>query len=99
MTQTLEYAAPAMAIAMRHRLGLRTNTLCFDVRLGCSSFLFGLSLVYSFVHYRLSPMLLRNGDVASRMGAPDDRTITLLMGDAGAAALIERRATESFFQL
>jgi 3-oxoacyl-[acyl-carrier-protein] synthase-3 len=33
------------------------------------------------------------------MVAKDDRAITPIMGDAGAAVLIERRATESVFQL
>ena len=99
VTQTPDYAAPSTAIAMQHRLGMRTDTLCFDVRLGCSGFVYGLSLAYSFVQSGLSRVLLCVGDVASRMVAPDDRTITPLMGDAGAAALIERRPTESFFQL
>ena len=33
------------------------------------------------------------------MVATGDRSITPIMGDAGAAALIERRPSESFFQL
>ena len=99
VTQTPDYAAPSTAIAMQHRLGMRTDTLCFDIRLGCSGFIYGLSAAYSFVQSGLSRVLLCVGDVASRMVAPDDRTITPLMGDAGAAVLIERRVSESHFQL
>lgn len=99
VTQTPDYASPSTAIAMQHRLGMRTDTLCFDVRLGCSGFVYGLSVAYSFVQSGLNRVLLCVGDVASRMVAPDDRSITPLMGDAGAAALIERRPSESHFQL
>ena len=84
---------------MQHRLGMRTDTLCFDVRLGCSGFVHGLSIAYSLVQSGLSRVLLCVGDVASRMVATDDRSITPIMGDAGAAAIIERRETESVFQL
>ncbi len=78
---------------------MRTDTLCFDMRLGCSGFVYGLSVAYSLVESGLKRILLCVGDVASRMVARDDRSITPIMGDAGAAILVERRATESVFQL
>lgn len=99
VTQTPDYASPSTAIALQHRLGMRTDTLCFDVRLGCSGFVYGLSVAYAFVEAGLSRVLLCVGDVASRMVATDDKAITPIMGDAGAAALVERRETESAFQL
>lgn len=99
VTQTPDYSSPSTAIAMQHRLGMRTDTLCFDVRLGCSGFVYGLSIAYSLVQSGLGRVLLCVGDVASRMVAKDDRAITPIMGDAGAAILVERRASESVFQL
>ena len=99
VTQTPDYSSPATSIAMQHRLGLRTDTLCFDVRLGCSGFVYGLSIAYSLVQSGLGRVLLCVGDVASRMVAGDDRAITPIMGDAGAAILVERRASESVFRL
>jgi 3-oxoacyl-[acyl-carrier-protein] synthase III len=99
VTQTPDYSSPSTAIGLQHRLGLRTDTLCFDMRLGCSGFVYGLSVAYSLVESGLKRVLLCVGDVASRMVARDDRAITPIMGDAGAAVLVERRATESVFQL
>ena len=93
------YSSPSTAIGLQHRLGMRTDTLCFDMRLGCSGFVYGLSVAYSLVESGLTRILLCVGDVASRMVAPDDRAITPIMGDAGAAVLVERRETESVFQL
>ena len=99
VTQTPDYSSPSTAIGLQHRLGMRTDTLCFDMRLGCSGFVYGLSVAYSLVESGLTRILLCVGDVASRMVAPDDRAITPIMGDAGAAVLVERRETESVFQL
>ncbi|MBA9065708.1 MULTISPECIES: 3-oxoacyl-[acyl-carrier-protein] synthase III C-terminal domain-containing protein [Methylobacterium] len=99
VTQTPDYSSPSTAISLQHRLGLRTDTLCFDMRLGCSGFVYGLSVAYSLVESGLSRVLLCVGDVASRMVAADDRAITPIMGDAGAAVLVERRDTDSVFQL
>ncbi|TXN75951.1 ketoacyl-ACP synthase III [Methylobacterium sp. WL18] len=99
VTQTPDYSSPSTAIAMQHRLGMRTDTLCFDVSLGCSGFVYGLSIAYSLVQSGLNRVLLCVGDVSSRMVARDDRAITPIMGDAGAAALVERREAESVFQL
>ncbi|WP_345821096.1 ketoacyl-ACP synthase III [Methylobacterium fujisawaense] len=99
VTQTPDYSSPSTSIAMQHRLGMRTDTLCFDIRLGCSGFVYGLSVAYSLVESSLNRVLLCVGDVASRMVATGDRSITPIMGDAGAAVLIERRESESVFQL
>lgn len=99
VTQTPDYSSPSTAIGMQHRLGMRTDTLCFDMRLGCSGFVYGLSVAYSLVESGLTRVLLCVGDVASRMVATNDRSITPIMGDAGAAVLVERRETESVFQL
>ena len=99
VTQTPDYSSPSTAIGMQHRLGMRTDTLCFDMRLGCSGFVYGLSVAYSLVESGLSRVLLCCGDVASRMVATNDRSITPIMGDAGAAILVERQETESVFQL
>ena len=99
VTQTPDFSSPSTAIGMQHRLGLRTDTVCFDVRLGCSGFVYGLSIAYSLVQSGLERILLCVGDVASRMVARHDRAITPIMGDAGAAALIERRPSDSVFQL
>ncbi|MCJ2064298.1 ketoacyl-ACP synthase III [Methylobacterium sp. J-088] len=99
VTQTPDYSSPSTSIGMQHRLGMRTDTLCFDMRLGCSGFVYGLSVASSLVESGLNRVLLCIGDVASRMVATGDRSITPIMGDAGAAVLIERRESESFFQL
>lgn len=99
VSQTPDYSAPSTAISMQNRLGLPVTAMSFDMRLGCSGFVYGLSVAFSLVESGLDRILLCVGDVASRLVPMDDHSITPLMGDAGSAILIERDCSKSFFQL
>ena len=99
VTQTPDFSSPSTAISLQHRLGMRTSTACFDIRLGCSGFVYGLAVAAGLVESGLERLLLCVGDVASRMVPTDNHAITPLMGDAGAAILIERRPGSMKFQL
>lgn len=99
VTQSPDYAAPSSAVALQHKLGLPVTSMAFDMRLGCSGFVYGLSVAYSLVEAGLESVLLCVGDVASRMVDQNDHAIAPIMGDAGAAILVRRGSSESFFQL
>ena len=99
VSQSPDYAAPSTAISMQNRLGLPISVMAFDMRLGCSGFIYGLSVAFSLVESGLERVLLCVGDVASRLVATNDHSITPIMGDAGSAILIERDQSRSFFQL
>ncbi len=99
VTQTPDYSSPSTAIRLQHQLGMRVDTACFDMRLGCSGFVYGLAMASSLVESGLRRVLLCVGDVASRMVPLDNHAITPLMGDAGAAIMIERKPGFARFQL
>lgn len=99
VTQTPDYSAPASAIELQHRLGLPITSMAFDVGLGCSGFVYGLAIAYSLVEAGLDRVLLATGDVASRFVDSTDHVVAPIMGDAGAVALVERRPSESVFEL
>lgn len=98
-TQTPDHAAPSSAIVLQHRLGLPITSMAFDMRLGCSGFVYGLAVAFSLVESGLERVLLCVGDVASKFVDPADHTIAPIMGDAGSAILIERGDSKSWFQL
>ncbi len=98
VTQTPDYAAPATAISLQTRLGLPVTSMAFDVRLGCSGFVYGLGMASSLVESGLQRVLLCVGDVASKLVDPTHHSVAPIMGDAGAAILIERRPAQSCFQ-
>jgi 3-oxoacyl-[acyl-carrier-protein] synthase-3 len=99
VTQSPDYAAPASAMMIQHRLGIPVTSMAFDIRLGCSGYLYGLSVAYSLIEAGLPRLLVCVGDVASRFVDATDHSIAPLMGDAGTATIVERRATPSHFQL
>jgi 3-oxoacyl-[acyl-carrier-protein] synthase-3 len=99
VSQSPDYAAPSTATSMQNRLGLPVTAMAFDMRLGCSGFIYGLNVAFSLVESGLERVLLCVGDVASRLVATNDHSITPIMGDAGSAILIERDQSKSFFQL
>ena len=99
VTQTPNYASPSTAIRLQCELGLPIESTCFDLRLGCSGFVYGLATAFSLLNSGLARVLLCVGDVASRMVPRADHTITPLMGDAGSAILLERAPGRSRFSL
>jgi 3-oxoacyl-[acyl-carrier-protein] synthase-3 len=99
VSQTPDFSSPATAISLQNRLGMKKNSMCFDIRLGCSGFVYGLSTAFSYIDAGLEAVLLCVGDVASKIVKSNDHTVAPLMGDAGSAILIRRRPSESFFTL
>lgn len=102
VSQTPDYRMPATSILLQNRLGLPMSTIAFDVNLGCSGFLYGLSIVYSFMQKNgLHKALLLDGETRSKVYSPKDRRSAFIFGDAGVAALIEydERFGNSHFSL
>ncbi len=102
VSQTPDYRMPATSILLQERLKLPMSTIAFDVNLGCSGFLYGLSIVYSFMEKQgFRKALLLDGETRSKVYSPKDRQAAFIFGDAGVAALIERdeKYGESHFSL
>lgn len=102
ISQTPDYRMPATSVTLQHRLGLPNNTIAFDINLGCSAFIYGLSVVYGMMERsNLKKALLLDGETRSKVYSPRDRRSAFLFGDGGVAALIERdlRFGKSTFSL
>ena len=91
ISQTPDYRMPATSCTLQHRLELPNSTIAFDITLGCSAFLYGLSVVYGMMEKSgLRKALLLDGETRSKVYSPRDRRSAFLFGDGGVAALIER---------
>ena len=91
ISQTPDYRMPATSVTLQHRLGLPHSTIAFDINLGCSAFMYGLSVVYGMMERSgLRKALLLDGETRSKVYSPRDRRSAFLFGDGGVAALIER---------
>lgn len=102
VSQTPDYRMPATAVLLQDRLGLSKHTMAFDLSLGCSAFVYALSVVFSLVQQgTIRNALLLDGETRSRAYYPKDRRVAFLFGDGGVAALIEKNEKygQSFFSL
>ncbi|WP_158860042.1 3-oxoacyl-ACP synthase III family protein [Lunatibacter salilacus] len=102
VSQTPDYRMPATSVLLQDRLGLSKQTMAFDLSLGCSAFVYALSVVYSLVHSgQIRKALLLDGETRSRVYHPKDRRVAFLFGDGGVAALIEKNPKfgKSYFSL
>lgn len=102
ISQTPDYRMPATSVLLQDRLKLPNSTIAFDINLGCSAFIYGLSVVYSMMQNKgLRKALLLDGETRSKVYSPKDRRSAFLFGDGGVAALIERdeKFGESYFSL
>ncbi len=102
VSQTPDYRMPATSITLQHRLGLTKSTMAFDISLGCSGFVYGLSMVYALMQQTgLRKALLLDGETRTKAYSQKDKKTAFLFGDAGVAALIERdeKFSPSYFSL
>lgn len=102
ISQTPDYRMPATSLLLQHRLGLGNHVAAFDVNLGCSAFVYGLSMVYAYMQAgNFRKALLLDGETRSKVYSPKDRKTAFLFGDGGVAAIIEKneRFGESVFSL
>lgn len=91
VSQTSDYHQPATAPLLQHRLGLGKSTLCFDVNLACSGYVYGLSIAYSFAAQAgCDRVLLLVGETMSKITSDYDKESKPLFGDAGTATLVEK---------
>jgi len=91
ISQTPDYRMPATSIILQNRLQLSSTTMAFDINLGCSAFLYGLSVVYGLMQGgSIRKALILDGETRSKVYSKKDRRTAFIFGDAGVAALIER---------
>jgi 3-oxoacyl-[acyl-carrier-protein] synthase-3 len=100
ISQTPDYRMPATSIILQDRLKLSSSTMAFDINLGCSAFIYGLSVVYGLMQTgSIRKALILDGETRSKVYSKKDRRTAFIFGDAGVAALIERneKAGKSYF--
>jgi 3-oxoacyl-[acyl-carrier-protein] synthase-3 len=90
ISQSPDYILPATSNLLQSRLGLSQDCFCLDVSLGCSGYIYGLSLVSNLLqNNRFNKALLLVGDTISSYTSKFDKSVYPLFGDAGTATAIE----------
>jgi 3-oxoacyl-[acyl-carrier-protein] synthase III len=95
-TQTPDYPLPTTACLMQDRLGLPTSIGALDFNLGCSGYVYGLSLADGLIRSGSARrILLITAETYSKYIDPSDRSLRTIFGDGAAATLIDAAPTPS----
>ena len=89
-TQAPDYILPTSACLLQERLGLPTHMGALDINLGCSGFVYGLSLAAGLISMGAAAnIVLLTADTYSKFIHPSDKSVRTLFGDGAAATLIQ----------
>jgi 3-oxoacyl-[acyl-carrier-protein] synthase-3 len=88
-TQSPDYFLPTTACIIQEKLGLETSIGALDFNLGCSGFVYGLSLAKGLIAGEMAKnILLITSETYSKFIHPKDKSNKTIFGDAAAATLI-----------
>lgn len=102
VSQSPDYFLPATSIILQNKLGLSKSTMAFDINLGCSGYIYGLSVLSNFLSISgMRKALLLCGDKSTQSTNYHDKSTFPLFGDAGTATLLKRneQAKSMYFNL
>lgn len=93
-TQAPDYVLPTSACILQDRLGLSRSSGALDINLGCSGYVYGLSLAKALLESGVAKcVLLLTADTYSKYIHPLDKSVRTLFGDAGAATVLVNDAS------
>lgn len=96
ITQTPDYAVPATACVLQHRLNLSEDCIAFDVNLGCSGYVYGIWLASTIIAAQdLNRVLLLVGDTSNFGINQNDSSTAMIFGDGGTATALEKTEGKS----
>jgi 3-oxoacyl-[acyl-carrier-protein] synthase-3 len=89
VTQSPDRNIPHVSAMVHGALDMPQSCACFDISLGCSGFVYSLSIFQAFMAANgMKKGLLFTADPYSKIVDPKDKNTTLLFGDAAAVTLI-----------
>ena len=87
-----DYRRPATACVLHKRLGLSKHCSAFDVSLGCSAFVYTIQIAASMMENSdIQKTVVIVGETVSKLANKNDRSVSMLFGDAGCAILLEKK--------
>jgi 3-oxoacyl-[acyl-carrier-protein] synthase-3 len=102
VTQSADYILPVTSTLLQNRLGLSNNCLAFDIPLGCSGYVYGMSIISGLMNAsKFKKGLLLVGDTSTKLLSKLDKSTLPLFGDAGTATafVYDENADDILFDL
>lgn len=96
-TQSPDYKLPTSACILQDRLGIKQSAGAFDFNLGCSGYVYGLSIAKAYVSSGLARnVLLLTSETYSKYLHPEDKSNISIFGDAASATVV---STDGFLKI
>ncbi len=90
VSQSRDYLVPTTACIVQDRLGLPHSCIAYDIGMGCSGYVYGLSAVGSMMQSgAIRKALLMVGDISTITTAYRDKSTYPLFGDTGTVTALE----------
>ena len=84
VSQTPDYKLPATSCLLQERLGFSQSCYTLDISLGCSGWVYGMSVITSLMQSgTIKKGLLLAGDTILKLCSENDKSTYPLFGDAG----------------
>lgn len=102
LSQTPDYDIPMTSTILQYRLNLPKTTAAFDLNVGCSGFVYGLSVAFAYASQcGMDRVLFLIGETLSKILSAQDKSTTLLFGDGASAILVEKNTDfpQAYFSL
>ena len=88
-SQAPDYILPTSACLLQHRLALPTSVGALDINLGCSGYVYALSIATGLIASGSARgVMIVTADTYSKYIHPLDRSVRTLFGDGAAASLV-----------
>ena len=98
-TQSPDYILPTTACILQDMLGLSTSVGAFDFNLGCSGFVYGLSIAKGLiVSGACKEILLITSETYSKHMHQDDRANRSIFGDGATATILNQQDMDKIFK-
>lgn len=90
VSQTPDYLQPATSAIVQNRLGLPETCFAIDISLGCSGWVYAMSVLTALMSSgTIKKGLLLAGDTTTKLISSEDKSVWPLFGDAGTATALE----------
>jgi 3-oxoacyl-[acyl-carrier-protein] synthase III len=97
VSQSRDYPIPATSVIIQDRMNLPRTCMAYDINMGCSGFVYGLSNVASImVATGVKKALILVGDISTAHISYKDKSAYPLFGDAGTATALELSDSSQF---
>jgi 3-oxoacyl-[acyl-carrier-protein] synthase-3 len=91
VSQTGDYKMPQTSHILQSRLGLKEDTICYDLPIGCNGYIYGLFQASLLIQSTAcKKVLVLSGDTTTKIINDKDRSLKMVFGDGGSSTLIEK---------